>query len=86
MKKLILLGAMLLAGAGVASADDFSFSLSFGDGPRWRPRPVRYTYVRPLYYSSCGEYRPAYYYRPVYTHYGHRWYPRRSAVVIRSCD
>lgn len=84
MKKLILLGVLVLAGAGVASADDFSLSFSFGDGPRYhRHRPV----YRPVYYSSCNDYRPAYYYRPVRHHHGKRWFPRRNVVVVRSsCD
>ena len=96
MKKFLLAGVLLLAGAGLASADDFSFSFSFGDGGRcWRPRPVYYS--RPVY---CGPvYRP-YAYRPVYGYRGYStrvyrpgyyyqngcWVPRRSYVVVRSCD
>ncbi len=91
MKKMLILAGLMLAGAGVASADDFSFSFSFGDRHGWRPREVRY--ARPVYcYDPCPTYRyyrPSCYdrgwYRPDY-YDGGCWVPRRSVVVLRSCD
>ena len=90
MKKMLLMAVILMGAAGMASADDVSFSFSFGDRHRWRPRPVRC--VRPVYDDPCpsyGYYRPGYYdrgwYRPGYYDGGY-WAPRRSVVVVRSCD
>jgi hypothetical protein len=88
MKKFLLAGVLLMGAASLASADDFSFSLSFGDGGRgWRPRQAycaRPVYYRPVYRTYA--YRPVYGYRPGYYYQGGRWAPRRNYVVVRSCD
>jgi hypothetical protein len=77
MKKFILTGILLAGGAGIASADDFSFSLSFGDRPYYREYRPRYVYCPP----PRRYYRPVYYrhgYRPGYYYNGYRWVPRRG--------
>jgi hypothetical protein len=86
MKKLIMLGILLMAGAGVASADNFSIGFSFGED---RPRYHRHRHYRPVYYyDDCGPRYYRSYYRPGYVYYSDRYWhqPRRRVVVYRDCD
>jgi len=88
MKKFLLAGVLLMGAASLASADDFSFSLSFGDNDRgWRPR--RAYCAQPVYYGPVYRsyaYRPVRGYRPGYYYKHGCWVPRRSYVVVGSCD
>ena len=92
MKKLILLGILFLAGAGIASADGLSISFGFGNDRCYRPRRV---YQRPVvyYYDGCpsyGYYKPGYYdyypYRRAGYYDGDCYAPRRRVVIYRGCD
>ena len=92
MKKFTLGAVLLMGAAGMASADDFSFSFSFGGaGRHWRPRPA-YGCAQPVYYGPVYRpyyYRPVYGYRPSYYRSGGYDAGYRSPygrVVIRSCD
>jgi len=76
MKKLLLIGALLLT--AVSSVPAASVSVTFSDEPRWRHRHHRYYTTDSSYYCyDCPRdyYRSRYYYRGGYWYHG-VWVPR----------